>query len=211
MRRSIAAACFTASVFWPLESALSWPDGAGVPTGSWKVVKAQSTPWPDDFTELHFDGILERVEYMSELNLDLVPGVFKGSWDVVEAHPVPWADVMSRGPLFVKEITHSRIVFTRDSVEGPRIFDNCKNPSYEIVEGLPPEYLFQSALMNPEITADTDPLIIAKKLGHDGSQIIRLAVRCSHRNISIDFDLLAKDLAIFVFENMIYSMRRVKP
>lgn len=96
-------------------------------------------------------------------------------------------------------------------MEGPGIFENCNDPTYKIVDGLPREYLFQGAFMNPDITSDTDPVSLAKELGHDGGKIIRLEMNCGNKDTSMDFDMLTDDLIIFILDNVIYTMTRAKP
>lgn len=129
---------------------------------------------------------------------------FAGSWDVVNVQPAPWTQGSSTDkPYINEEIARGRITFMPDSVQGPD-FLNCDKAKYEIAK-VPPEYLFQGGL--------TDPAPQAKELGFTGGEILQLGMSCisGDADISMDFDLVSEDTAVFALDNMIYTMKRVNP
>lgn len=129
---------------------------------------------------------------------------FAGSWDVVDVQSAPWVNANSGDkPYLNEEIARGRITFMADSVQGPA-FLNCDKAKYEIAK-VPPEYLFQGGL--------ADPARQAKDLGFTGGDILQLSMSCvsGDADISMDFDLIDEDIAVFALDNMIYKMQRVKP
>ncbi len=129
---------------------------------------------------------------------------FTGSWDVVDVQPAPWIQGSSTDKPYVnEEIARGRITFMQDSVQGPGFLD-CDKATYEINK-VPLEFLFQGAL--------TDPARQAKELGFNGGEILQLSMACASgdADISMDFDILNENTAVFALDNMIYSMKRVNP
>lgn len=126
---------------------------------------------------------------------------FAGSWDVVDVQPAPWVNDIDK-PLVNEEVAKGRITFMADSVQGPG-FLNCDKVQYEISK-VPPEYLFQGGL--------TDPKRQAAELGFKGGEILQLSMGCiaDDADISMDFDIIDEDVAVFALDNMIYKMKRVK-
>lgn len=128
---------------------------------------------------------------------------FAGSWDVVDVVPAPWVDPnAAEKPYLNEEIAQGRITFMADSVQGPG-FLNCDKAQYEVTK-VPPEYLFQGGL--------TDPARQAADLGFKGGEILQLSMGCiaGDADISMDFDMIDQDMAVFALDNMIYKMTRVK-
>lgn len=127
---------------------------------------------------------------------------FAGSWDVVDVQPAPWFDTSgTEKPYLHEEIAKGRITFMADSVQGPE-FLNCDKVQYTISK-VPPEYLFEGGL--------TDPARQAKELGFKGGEILQLSMGCiaTDADISMDFNLIDEDVAVFALDNMIYRMKRV--
>ncbi|MBK8160602.1 MAG: hypothetical protein IPK59_18150 [Rhodospirillaceae bacterium] len=125
-----------------------------------------------------------------------------GSWDVFNVHAAPWVDANSDNkPYLNEEIARGRITFMADSVQGPG-FLNCDKAHFEVMK-VPPEYLFQGGL--------TDPARQAKELGFAEGDILQLSMSCISdvADISMDFDLIDQDTAVFALDNMIYRMKRV--
>ena len=128
---------------------------------------------------------------------------FAGSWDVFNVHAAPWVDAnVDTKPYLNEEIARGRITFMADSVQGPG-FLNCDKAHFEIMK-VPPEYLFQGGL--------TDAPRQAKELGFTNGEILQLSMSCisDDADISMDFDLIDQDTAVFALDNMIYRMKRVK-
>lgn len=126
---------------------------------------------------------------------------FAGSWDVVDVQPAPWVNGTDK-PFINEEIAKGRITFMADSVQGPA-FLNCDKAQYEVSK-VPPEYLFQGGL--------TDPVRQAADLGFKGGDILQLSMGCiaDDADISMDFDIIDANVAVFALDNMIYTMKRVK-
>jgi hypothetical protein len=129
--------------------------------------------------------------------------IFAGSWDVFNVHAAPWLDAnVDSKPYLNEEIARGRITFMAESVQGPG-FLNCDKAHFEVMK-VPPEYLFQGGL--------TDAARQAKDLGFAEGEIVQLSMSCisDDADISMDFDLIDQDTAVFALDNMIYRMKRVK-
>ena len=129
--------------------------------------------------------------------------IFAGSWDVFNVHAAPWLDAnVDSKPYLNEEIARGRITFMAYSVQGPG-FLNCDKAHFEVMK-VPPEYLFQGGL--------TDAARQAKDLGFAEGEIVQLSMSCisDDADISMDFDLIDQDTAVFALDNMIYRMKRVK-
>ena len=129
--------------------------------------------------------------------------IFAGSWDVFNVHAAPWLDAnVDSKPYLNEEIARGRITFMADSVQGPG-FLNCDKAHFEVMK-VPPEYLFQGGL--------TDAARQAKDLGFAEGEIVQLSMSCisDDADISMAFELIDQDTAVFALDNMIYRMKRVK-
>jgi hypothetical protein len=125
---------------------------------------------------------------------------FAGSWDVVDVVQAPWVEADYKGPIDA-EIARGRITFMAQAVQAPG-FLNCDKARFEVAR-VPVEFLFQGNL--------SDPVRQAAGLGHDGRDILNLAMSCQSgdADVYMDFSLLADDLLVFALDNMIYRLRRV--
>ncbi|TDQ84308.1 hypothetical protein A8950_0858 [Dongia mobilis] len=125
---------------------------------------------------------------------------FAGSWDVVDVVQAPWVEADYKGPVNA-EIAQGRITFMAQAVQAPG-FLNCDKARFEVAE-VPAAFLFQGNL--------SDPARQAADLGHDGGDILNLAMTCQSgdADVYMDFSLLADDLLVFALDNMIYRLRRV--
>ncbi len=135
------------------------------------------------------------------------PGEFEGTWQIMKKETVSKVDnTLKNQPHFNDEILHEKITFGYGQpmkVQGPGIFKNCKDATYEKV---PAHHRFKGS------TAEFEKAIKDKTIDLGRAE---LKLHCSSKDTSdveVIFNMaISADQATFTMGDVLYTMQPIEP